>query len=447
MAQTPAGLARSAAVLLYSLLMIALAPLLKLAARFSPKLTAQLDGRKSVAAQSDELARPRAAKRRCVVFFCSSAGEFEQARPLIERVQAQSDTFVHVIFFSRSGVEFAKARAESLSYSLAPAIDSVWHWGHLFSALRPDVVVVVRHELWPAFLESARHFARLDLIDASQSLGESTSGMKRIARGQLLRYFDRIFVVSAEDAAFFRSTYGLGTPPLVVAGDTKYDRVRERAAQRQSDVAALATRLGGGDRERRIVLGSAHAPDVDLFIAAWQALGEETRGWQAVIAPHHVDADNVANLCDRLAGAGLGRVTRFSELPAGPTAAGDDRAPIVVVDAMGVLAEIYGTAALAFVGGAVHREVHNVLEPACHGLALAFGPFYKNSQEAAHLVNARLARVCGDGQGFAAWWREARDAGPAGRAALVQAVSSLCGATDRIAATWDGVLQLPATPR
>ncbi len=55
-----------------------------------------------------------------LVFFCSSAGEFEQARPIIDRLSGRFDLEPIILFLSRSGLEYIKARGENLRAALAP---------------------------------------------------------------------------------------------------------------------------------------------------------------------------------------------------------------------------------------------------------------------------------------------------------------------------------------
>ena len=115
---------------------------------------------------------------------------------------------------------------------------------------------------------------------------------------------------------------------------------------------------------------------------------------------------------------------------------------MIVIDSIGILAEIYGTAQAAFVGGALHHQVHNVLEPASHGLALAYGPFYKNSQEAIHLVQSGLAVVIKDPSQFVTWWRQLDHDAAALRQRMLAATAELTGASDRIFATWRPLLEI-----
>lgn len=426
---------RSVVLLLYSLLFSLIAPFLKALAWVSPKLSAQFSGREPLAQSAAELARKRAPYKHCVLFYCSSAGELEQAKPLIERLEKHRHVFVHVLIFSRSGMDYLRVRKDLTSASLTPLTDSVWSWGWLLSALRPTIVAVVRHELWPGFLATARQFARLDLIDASQSLGESHSFLKRRARGAMLRSFEKIYAVTDEDARFFDRTYRLPAGKLRIAGDTKYDRVRERALAKAPEIATLRDRLdhlaGSGPKRQRVVIGSSYLQEIDLFLAAKAKDPQELGRWQVVLAPHHLKPEDVQAVKERCAKAGVSLGLFSANTP------GD----FLLVDTMGILAEVYGTADAAFVGGALHAEVHNVLEPACHGLALAYGPFYKNSQEASHLVRAGLATVVKTPEDLLAWLKSLSGGADGPRAKMIDAVGKLSGASDRILADWLPLLE------
>lgn len=421
-------------VVFYSLLFTPLKLLLSFLALGNGKLKTQLTGRLDVYGEALSLARERAQKNRCVLFFCSSAGEFEQARPLIERLEQNGNVYVYVLFFSCAGLDYIKARGDRVRANLAPATDSTFQWGRLFSALRPDLICVVRHELWPGFLLTARQFGRLVLIDASQSLGEAKSPLKRLFRRFLLDLFHRIYTVSLEDSQFFAKAYLISAQKLLAVGDTKYDRVRERARERIAEIDSLKAALDGlapvRDKQR-LVLGSVYKEEIELFLAAHDLSADIAANWQVIIAPHHVSEDMVGFILRALDSAGL-RAVRFSQIPASSS--------IIVLDTMGKLAEIYGTADAAFIGGSLKRKVHNVLEPASHGLALAYGPFYKNSQEAQHLVRSGLAKVIVDPPAFAVWWRSLETDGAGAKARMRAAVQELSGASDRIVKEWMSVL-------
>jgi 3-deoxy-D-manno-octulosonic-acid transferase len=431
---------RTLIVLIYSLLVSYTIRVLVRFARLFPKLREQLSDRKSAIELSQAYARMRSRFAHSFLFFCSSAGEYEQAKPLLDRLARRGDCFVLTLFFSKSGMIFAKARGEKLPVALTPMTDSVWEWGSIFAAIRPDITAIMRHEIWPGFLTTACHYSRVYLIDASSSLGERKSLFKRAIRKRLLRKFDQIYTVSADDHEFFAKTYGLSQDRLQLAGDTKYDRVMERALSKKDRVSELDRLLEKtGRAQYRLIVGSAHKADVDTIIAAYKDLGTAVGGWQVILVPHHVDDEMLTWTQQTLKHASLPH-EMFSNLQKSEHPASTGLMPFVVVDRMGLLAELYATSHAALVGGAFHHQVHNVLEPACHGLALAWGPNFKNSQEAINLVHLGLADVIQDSAQLAVWWRSLPSQLAHKTAGVTEAVAKLCGASDKIMTEWQTML-------
>ncbi len=419
--------------MLYSLVVSILARSLKLIALIIPKLRVQLKDRPQIQEVARDLALERAKFRHCAIFFCSSAGEYEQALPIIARLQAQNDTYVQVLFFSKSGLDYIKARGEKTPCMLVPVTDSIWQWGSLFSALLPTITCVVRHELWPGFLCVARRFGHLYLIDASFSQGERNSRFWGFMRRKLLQNFDHIFAVSQYDFNYFTSSCKLPSASVTVTSDTKYDRVVERARARPEIVKSLRKRfelLAPDGVTHRLVLGSAYLFEVDLLLNALRDTETLIQKWQIIIVPHYLKRANIDAISAKIETEGF-RPLRYSTLTDQSA-----KSKFLIIDKMGMLAEIYGTADAALVGGALHHQVHNVLEPASHGLAIAFGPFYKNSQEAIHLVNVGLAAVVSDGAEFRRWWQGLDSNGQFHRQQMLDATKGLTGAADLIIAKW-----------
>jgi 3-deoxy-D-manno-octulosonic-acid transferase len=352
----------------------------------------------------------------------------------------RGDCFVLALFFSKSGLAFAKARGEKIPVALTPLTDSVWEWGSIFASIRPNITAIMRHEIWPGFLTTACDYSHVCLIDASTSFGERKSRLKRIIRRRLLNKFHNIFAVSREDLDFFSETYLFPIDRLHLVGDTKYDRVIERAMAKKDGLSQLKSLLDrSGQPLYRLIVGSAHKADIENVIAAYKQLGSDKARWQVVLVPHHVDTETIAWVQKEL---DLSSVSwkLFSQLHDPNHGLKQELTPFIIVNQMGLLAELYATGHAALVGGAFHHQVHNVLEPACHGLALAWGPRFENSQEAISIVQLGLADVLENSSQLAAWWRELPGHLAQKTRGVTEAVANLCGASDKIMAKWQTVL-------
>jgi 3-deoxy-D-manno-octulosonic-acid transferase len=400
------------------------APLLKLL----PALRPQLEGRTLAQKQLQDLAGERQRYSHAMVFFCSSAGEYEQAKPLMDRLKKQGDTFVFLVLVSYSGKRFALAQQETVPFIMAPW-DVPSAWEKLFQALRPDAFVVVRYELWPGFLLKARAHAPVYLIDAVQSPGLVKKSLSRSLRASLVRLCRQVFVVGPEDQAFYANLLQRMPTSIPQVGDTKYDRVLERLEQREEKRrqlrAQLAAFLSGSPL---LILGSAWPQDLDTLLEVYPELQRTFPQLKLIVAPHDISAAMVGKMQERLESIKL-RVCRAQEAGLAAAGAGDN---VLLVDMIGVLPELYALADIAWVGGALHHRVHNVLEPACQGLFVCFGPRYHTSQEARQLVAEGLVKVITSGKDFLEWVQGLRWEGHPPHRLLYDAIIRHRGATERI---------------
>ncbi len=418
---------------LYSLVIyFILRPILFAGAILSPALRRQLAGRICNKSMIAEMSAWRAKFANVCVFFCSSAGEYEQAKPLIDRLNKRG-IGTYLIFFSASGLNYARRRAELNPYILMPW-DSVLTWRKVYQALSPSCSLVVRHELWPAFLTTAAQFGALLLIDGSAT---ASSSISRRIRARLHRNFDEIFVVDNDDQAFFAMSPNREKPIIAVLGDTKYDRVIERHKEQslatQSLRSQVATTLGTGPK---LIIGSAWTPDLAWALAAVKAfnqLAAHDQRLTLIVAPHDVSSDNVNSMLKQCTDQEM-HCLSFSQLSeAISTHSANSALPnCLIVDKVGFLAELYGSADLAMVGGAIHHRVHNVLEPAAHGLPITCGPCYKHSREAVVLVQAGIIQPVNSPEKLLEWLRLASTARTEIRERTRSKVESLAGASDRI---------------
>ena len=214
-------------VVLWSLLArFFLWPLALLAGFVSDRARHQMSQRGQTRDISMRLARLRQKYDDCIVFYCSSAGEYEQAKPLIDRISVNSRVLCHVFFFSMSGADFIKSRGDDVSWSLSP-VDDAREWGSLFAALRPSKTFIVRHEIWPSFLWTASQWSQIIVINAviPSMFGRQAKWKETLnlaIKTWLLRFVDRICVVSRSDQDFFERWLRTPSDKISVTGDTKY---------------------------------------------------------------------------------------------------------------------------------------------------------------------------------------------------------------------------------
>ena len=263
-------------------------------------------------------------------------------------------------------------------------------------ALQPKLLVLMESELWPRMLvECGRAGVPVAVVNARVSDRSYARAMRVLAVwGRVLWRVDLFLAQSDEDA---RRLVEMGARAEAVRaiGNLKYD-VR---AAKASHVAELIKQAAAG---RPIVVAGSTVDRVndkklsedEMAIQAWEGWVRRETGALLVIAPRHperfVDVECVAmEFCYvKASDWGKGRESNppFAKSAKDGAPSSNDgasrRVEIVLLDTIGDLAAVYGTADVAFVGGSlVRRGGHNPLEPAQFGVPVVMGPSYENFRD------------------------------------------------------------------
>jgi len=252
------------------------------------------------------------------------------------------------------------------------------------AALRPTAIAFVRTEIWPILTREARATrVPLALLNAVLSARSSRTRLgARLLLGPAYRRLDAVGAVARDDALRFR-TLGVPDELLHVTGDARFDQVHARvqALDRQRP---LLRRLADPDAVT-VVAGSTWPADEERVVPAL-ALASTGTGTRArlIIAPHEPDDVHLRALERTLAHQRIG-YARLARIEESSTPLPD----AIIVDRVGVLADLYAVADLAYVGGGFGRAgLHSVIEPAALRRPVVFGPHAGNAREAAELATA-----------------------------------------------------------
>ena len=314
-----------------------------------------------------------------------SVGEALMAQAIVGALRSELPTcqiaFTH---FSPSAERVATAVGADIADYLP------WDTGRemraALDALGPAAIAFVRTEIWPVLTrEASRRGIRLALVNAVLAAGSSRTG--RIARGLLApayRRLDAIGAVSTADATRF-GVFGVDPDRVDVTGDARFDQVHARVRRLDRD-SALLRRLDAPSAVT-LVAGSTWPRDESFLVPAFRAIHLDG-AVRLIIAPHEPTPEHLAALEARLDGAALTHA-RLSRIESGDS----DAPAAVVVDRIGVLADLYVLADIAYVGGGFGTAgLHSVVEPAALEKPVVFGPRHGNAREAADLA--------GEGGGF-----------------------------------------------
>lgn len=315
-----------------------------------------------------------------VWFHCASLGEFEQGRPVMEALkQWRPDLKLLLTFFSPSGYEVRKNYPHA-DYIFYLPWDTSENARWFADQVRPTLVVFVKYEFWLHYSQ-ALHRKNIPLISISAIFRSSQVYFKwhgSLFRN-ILKNFSWFFVQDEPSVSLLHS---IGISNVKVAGDTRFDRVYH-IAQHQENFP-LASQFV--QENPVMVIGSAWPADLDVltpFINSHPAM-------KFIVAPHEINEPLLETLEKSL----KGKTFRYSRSSIDQVA----NAQVLLIDHVGILAQLYRYGSYAFVGGGFREGLHNILEPASYGIPVFFGggvPFDK-FLEAVDLVSSGGAFVVND---------------------------------------------------
>ena len=305
----------------------------------------------------------------------ASVGEGLMALPIVHSVRrALPNVQIAYTFFSPSAVPLAKQMGADFSDYLP--FDSAGAARIAIEALDPTALVFAKGDVWPALVrEASSQGVRLALISASipaSSLRKSSVG-SMITR-DAYRSLDAIGAASTDDATRIVEA-GARADRVRVTGDTRYDQAWERARTEPRNVE-VTTSLQSA--RPTLVAGSTWRSDERELFPAWRILRAQVPDARLIIAPHELTEGHVAAI-EHWAAA--------SSLSAAPLASAIVTTDVIIVDRVGVLADLYALATVAYVGGGFHEAgLHSLVEPAVFRAPVLIGPRHTDSRDAALML-------------------------------------------------------------
>ena len=301
----------------------------------------------------------------------ASLGEFEQGRPLIERIRKDYPKYKIVLtFFSPSGYEVRKdyKGADYVCYLPFDTPDNAMMFVRI---VKPVVAYFIKYEFWRNYLREL-HKNDVPAYSISSIFRPNQIFFRWYGKSyrEVLHCFDHFFVQNEESKKLL---FSAGVTFSTVVGDTRFDRVLDIRAEAQP--LPLVERFKGDSLT--LVAGSSWGPDEDIIISYFNAHPE----MKLVIAPHVVSDSHLKEIESKLKRPFV-RYTQATEESV-------QQADCLIIDCYGLLSSIYRYGEISYVGGGFGVGIHNVLEAAVYGIPVIFGPKNKKFREARHLLEQK----------------------------------------------------------
>ena len=398
---------------MYSLGIYLMALGVRVAALFKEKLRKMVQGHRA----TWQMLRALSGKDTYVWFHAASLGEFEQGRPLMERLRREHpEKKILLTFFSPSGYEVRKNYDGADLVCYLP-FDTPLNARRFVKLARPEAAFFIKYEFWRNYIE-VLYKRGIPCYSVSSIFRENQIFFRPYGRGYA-RCLSRMTHLFVQNETSRRLLEGIGVTNVDVVGDTRFDRVLD--IRNAAKPLPLAERFAGCWKV--LVAGSSWPQDEEIIIPYFN----KHPNLKLVLAPHVVSEEHLQAIERQLARPAL----RYSK--ATPKAVAE--ADCLIIDCYGLLSSIYRYASMAYVGGGFGVGIHNVPEAAVYGIPVIIGPNNKKFREAQALLRCggckEIACAADFEQIMDAWLSDKEALATAGKAAGCY-IADNAGAADRI---------------
>lgn len=302
---------------------------------------------------------------------CASLGEFEQGRPIMEKLKTEFPSHrILLTFFSPSGFEVRKNYTKA-DYIFYLPWDTHKNAVRFIKTINPAFVIFIKYEFWFHYLSELKK-RDIPVLSVSSIFRSDQLFFKSYGRfyRNILLNFNHFFVQNDESVRLLKS---IGIQNCTKAGDTRFDRVNEMV--KNGEEVEIVKKFKND--EKVMIIGSSWPEDLEVLIPF---INEHYYHIKFIIAPHEISEASISSTEKAI----HTECIRFSNI----TEKKAEECRVLIIDNIGMLGRLYNYGEFAYIGGAFGKGLHNVLEAACYGIPIFFGnKNFEKFQEAVDLIN------------------------------------------------------------
>jgi 3-deoxy-D-manno-octulosonic-acid transferase len=321
-------------------------------------------------------------------FHAASLGEFEQGRPLIEKIKKEKPEYkILLTFFSSSGYEIRKDYKGADIVCYLP-FDFKKNARKFLDLANPVMAVFIKYEFWMNYLnELKKRDIPTYIISAIFRPNQIFFRWYGRKYSKVLGNFNWFFVQDHNSSELLKR---FKHNNVTVLGDTRFDRVNEIVEQGKTiPLVEQFVKQTTDNQKMVLVVGSAWKEDDNILIPYLNQHPEI----KLIIAPHEIKEERVGEIISSIDRPSV-RYTQADEKNL-------ENAGCLIIDCIGLLSLIYRYGDIAYIGGGFGSGIHNVLEAAIYGIPVVFGTNYQKSKEAKELIECRGGISIADKEAFA----------------------------------------------
>lgn len=303
------------------------------------------------------------------IWLHAASGEIEYARPVIRELKKRYPQVPILLTYSSPSAKKILSNIKEADAWTALPWDLKSDMRKFITKWNPRVLLIARTDVWPNMMVAAQE-AQLPSILFSATFADNSSrlqGWMKHLTAFTLNKLSEIHCVSDDDAKNIRNL--LPTAALKISGDTRFDQVFHRLEHPKP----LNNSLIPSPDEMIFISGSTWPEDEKVILPALKNMMDSS--FRCIIAPHEIGEEHLVSLEEQIHDLGMNSI-RYSDADSWP------KNSILIIDQIGILAELYTWADLAFIGGSFKKQVHSVMEALAAGVPVMVGPHHLNNREA-----------------------------------------------------------------
>jgi 3-deoxy-D-manno-octulosonic-acid transferase len=359
-----------------------------------------------------------------ILIHCAS-GEFEYAKPVIREIKKRNPNASIVVTYFSPSYESQIKNTEGIDFSCPLPWDLPHVQREFLTKLQPKQILISRTDLWPEFLYQAQSL-KIPISMFSTTLSAKSSKIQNVFlksyQRWLFSFLTHVYCVSDDDKINLSQL--IDPRKITVIGDTRFDQVIYRISKpnrlKDNLLAKKETRMTSV-----FIAGSTWSEDEAEIVPIFKELIRN--GIQVIIAPHEPSEEHIDKLKNDFINQGV-RSVLYSEANLWP------HNQVLIIDQVGILADLYAWADWAFVGGSFKKQVHSVMEPLAQGCKTYFGPYHINNREALMFKSLGYATSIHSGQQMLELMLNNRnmDTSQSYKEGLKQAIHTKAGASETL---------------
>jgi 3-deoxy-D-manno-octulosonic-acid transferase len=313
----------------------------------------------------------------CIWVHACSMGEVNSIAPLI-RWLVELGHAVHLTVVTRTGMQQADRLFQNRIHTSYLPWDLPGLMARLVNHIKPKILLLTETEFWPGMLGACQR-RDIPVIGINTRISDRSFPRYMATSSLWKRWLKpvRLFLAQSQVDAERLHALGIGKGRIQTVGNLKY-----AVSPPQVDASILRQSIDPSEKRPILLVASTHDDEEKRILKMWSQWKRTRPDLMLVIVPRHPERfDDVARAIEAN-GNHYSRWSNRTTEKSVETSEAITSEDILLIDAMGVLQQLYIIADIAIIGGTLAPVGgHNPLEAAVCGRGVVTGPNMQNFRE------------------------------------------------------------------